>query len=421
LGLISKLLVKNYSLADFDRDIKLWTGGQPTNSGVAVNEASALRHITVLSCVTVRAETFASLPLSVYKKREYGKGRDEAIDHPLYGKLHASPNPDMTSMTWRETQSGHLDLSGNCYSIITTNNRGQVIDLYPWDWHLIQPKRNKDTGKIEYHLDDRGSIEVLPAERVFHVPGLGFDGIRGYSKIHMAREAVGMGMAIAEFSARFFGQGMNVGIVLETEKIFKTGSDEVEFMRKEFEDKYSGLGNSHRPMIAHGGLKVNRIPMPLADAQFIEQMKLNDTQICGLFRVPPHLIANLEKATFSNIEHQSIEYVVFTMLPLITRFEQTINWKLFTPQERAAGYYAKFTVDALLRGDAKARADALAVKRQNGIINADEWRELDEDNPIGGLVGETYLVNGNMISTETAAKQLPRQTQTSQTGGGNNA
>ncbi len=410
MGLIRDLLLKNYSLSDFDRDIRLWIGGQPTNSGVTVSEETALRHITVYSCVRVRSESFASLPLSVYRRRPSGKGRDEAWDHPVYELIHAAPNTDMTSLTWRETMNGHLDLSGNCYAIITTNRRGQVIDVYPWDWHLIEPRRNQDTGKIEYHLNDRGKIEILPPERVFHVPGLGFDGIKGYSIIRLAREAVGVGMASTEFAARFFGQGMNVGAVLETEKIFKDQED-ADFVRRQFEERAGGLANSHRPIILHGGLKFNRIPMPLADAQFIEQIKLNQSQICGLLRVPPHLVADLNNATFSNIEHQSIEYVIFSMLPLITRFEQTMNWKLFTKAERDQGYYVKFNVDALLRGDAKARADALAVKRQNGVINADEWRELDDQNPIGGPAGEAYLVNGNMISTETALKQLPKQTQ----------
>jgi HK97 family phage portal protein len=418
MGLIRRILAKDYGMDDFDKDVRRWFGGgAQTYSGVQVNEHSALRHITVYSCVRVRSESFASLPLSVYKRRKSGKGRDEAYAHPLYDLIHAVPNPDMTSMTWRETMNGHLDLSGNCYSIITHNRRGQVMEVYPWDWHMIEPVRNQQTGEIEFFITDRGKREKIPSDRVFHVPGLGFDGIKGYSIIHMIREAVGLGIAISEFSARFFGQGMNIGSLLETDHTFRS-EDEIELVRKQFEERYSGLANSHRPLILHGGLKYNRIPMPLDDAQFIETAKLNESQLCGIYRVPPHLIANLERATFSNIEHQSIEYVVFSMLPLITRFEQTMNWKLFTPREREEGYYVKFNVDALLRGDTKARAEALAIKRQNGVINADEWRELDDDNPIGGVAGETYLVNGNMISTETAAKQMPRQTQTNGGEGG---
>lgn len=395
-------------MEDFDRDVKSWIGGRPTSSGAKVNEQTALRHITVYSCVRVRSESFASLPLNVYRKRPAGKGRDEARDHPLHELLHNVPNPDMTSMTWRETMSGHLDLSGNCYSIITQNNRGQVIDLYPWPWDSIYPERNKDTEKIEYYLTDRGKVEILPQEKVFHVPGLGFDGIKGYSIIRMAQEAVGLGLAISEFSGRFFSQGMNVGSVFQTDNAMT--QDAVDELRKQLLEKGSGMANSWMPLILHNGLKFARIPMPLSDAQFIENIKLNKEDLCGLFRVPPHMIADLSRSTNNNIEHQGIEYVMYSMLPVITRYEKTMDWKLFTPAERAAGYYTKFNMDALLRGDSAARAEYLNKKRQNGIINADEWRELDDENPIGGVAGTTYFINGNMISAETAAKQQPKST-----------
>jgi HK97 family phage portal protein len=408
MGLISDLLVKNYSMEDFDRDIKSVIGGRPTYSGTKVNEQTALRHITVYSCVRVRSESFASLPLSVYRRRPGGKGRDEAHDHPVQELLHNVPNPDMTSMTWRETMNGHLDLSGNCYSIITHNNRGQVIDLYPWPWDSIESKRNKETGKIEYHLNDRGKIDILPAEKVYHVPGLGFDGIKGYSIIRMAQESIGLGLAISEFSGRFFGQGMNVGSVFQTDNSMT--QEAVDELRAQLLEKGAGLANSWMPLILHSGLKFARIPMPLSDAQFIENIKLNKEDLCGLFRVPPHMIADLDRSTNNNIEHQGIEYVMHSMLPVITRHEKTMDWKLFTPAERAAGYYTKFNIDALLRGDSTARAAYLNQKRQNGIINADEWRELDDENPIGGVAGSAYLVNGAMISTETAAKQPPKST-----------
>lgn len=402
MGLLSRLLIKNYTMDDFNRDIRAWIGGRPTLAGVQVNEQSAMRYVTVYSCVRVLAETLASLPLFVYRERPSG-GSDKARDHPVYGLLHDLPNDEMTSLTWRETQMGHLVLSGNCYAIITTNRRGQPIDLYPVGWHYVEPVRNQETEKIEYHINDRGKIEVFPAEKVFHIPGLGYDGIRGYSPIRMAQEAIGIGLAATEFTARFYGQGMNIGGVLEhpgtlTDKAYEN-------LKRSIEERGSGLANSWRPLILEEGMKWTRIPMPLTDAQFVETKKLNRDEICGLFRVPPHMIANLERATFSNIEHMSLEFVMYTMLPWVKRWEQTINWKLFTPQEREQGYYAKFNLSGLLRGDAKSRAEALHIMRQDGVINADEWREMEEMNPIGGIAGKTYLVNGNMISTEAAANQ----------------
>jgi len=411
VGIIKNLLFKNYSVADLDKDMRMWFGGMPTKSGVTVNEHTALRYITFYSCVRVRSESLAMLPLSVYRRRKSGKGRDEAHGHPVHDLIHTAPNSEMTSLTWRETMNAHLDASGNCYSIISTNNRGKVTELYPWPWDQVDVRRNKITGKIEYHIYDRGQpLDVLPPERMLHVPGLGYDGIKGYSTISLVKEYIGLGLSVSEFIERFYGQGMNVGAVLETEQSMT--QELVDDLRNKFIERGSGLANSWLPIVLHSGLKFNRIPMPLDDAQTIEILKLTDTQMCGLMRVPPHMVANLDRSTNNNIEHQGIEYVQYSMLPVITRFEQNMNWKLFTPAERAEGYYVKFNVEALLRGDAAARGAYLNNKRQNGVINADEWRELDDENPIGGTAGEAYLVNGNMISTDTAAKQQPRQSGT---------
>jgi HK97 family phage portal protein len=401
MGLLSRLAFKNYTMEDFDRDVKAWLGGRPTLSGTLVNEQSAMRYVSVYSCVRVLAETLGCLPLFVYKARPDG-GSDRARDHPVYGLLHDLPNDEMTSLTWRETQMGHLVLSGNCYSIITHNRRGQPVDLYPVGWHYVEPVRNRETMKIEYHVNDRGKIEVFPAEKVFHIPGLGYDGIRGYSPIRMAQEAIGLGLAATEFAARFYAQGMNIGGILEHPGVL---SDKAyERLRQDIEARGAGLANAWRPLILEEGMKFNRIPMPLRDAQFIEQQKFTRDEICGLFRVPPHMIANLERATFSNVEHMSLEFVMYTMLPWVKRWEQAINWKLFTRQEREQGYYAKFNLSGLLRGDAKSRAQALHIMRQNGIINADEWRELEEMNPIEDGSGKVYLVNGNMVPVGSAGR-----------------
>jgi HK97 family phage portal protein len=407
MGLIKNLLTKkflNYSLADFDRDIKAFTGGwMPSNSGVNVNERTAMRHITVASCIRVRSESFASLPLSIYRRRSNGRGRDEVYDHPLYDLIHAVPNPDMTSMTWRETSNMHLDLSGNCYSVIIYDYNGKVKELYPLNWWEVEPRRDIGEKEIIYHIRDRGKSEALPSYKIFHVPGFAYDGLKGASIIRLASEAVGMGMALSEFTARFFAQGMNVGGILETPNVMK--QENVDELREAFENRGAGLANSWRHIVLNSGLTYKRIPMPLEDVQALEIMRLNIEQICGLYRVPPHMIAELSRSTNNNIEHQGIEYVQYSMLPIITRWEQVMNWKLFTPRERTEGYYVKFNVDALLRGDAAARAQYLNTKRQNGIINANEWRELDDENPIEGVVGEAYLVNGAMISVENVIGQ----------------
>ena len=410
MGLIKDILFKNYSMKDFDTDVRSWMGiRQPTNSGSIVNQQTALRLSTLLACIRVRTESFGCLPCSIYKRRKGGKGRDEATDHPLWEILHNTPNEDMTALTWREAMNINFDCDGNCYSIIQTNKRGQVISLYPIPYYMMDVRQNQTTGAIEYGVIDRGKYEPMPKSRVYHVPGFGFDGLRGYSVINLSRETIGLGLSVNEFTQRFYGQGMNFGIALETDKTFKDQT-EVDSVRKQFEERYGGLANAHRPIVLQGGMKINRIPISFTDAQTIEIMKLTDTQICGLMRVPPHMVAHLENATFSNIEHQGIEYVIYSMLPVLTRHEQTMNWRLFTPKERAEGYYVKFNVDSLLRGDTKTRAEALAIKRQNGVISSNEWRALDELNPVDDSAGDALLVNGNMISIDTASKQLPKQT-----------
>lgn len=378
--------------------------GGLSHAGVDVDESTAMRFITVYSCVRVIAETIGALPIEVRRERKDG-GSDKVRDHPLFDLLYTAPNTDMTTVSWREQQIASQALAGNCYSVITRNMRGEVVDLYPIPWTDCQPERDIGDNRIYYNVNDRGKSERLPASEVFHVPGMGFDGVVGYSPVRMAAEAIGIGMAAEQFSARFFGQGMNVGSVLQTDSALTDKA--FERLREDFEARGSGLANSWRPLILEEGLKFNRIPMPLRDAQFIEGRKFTKDDICGLFRVPPHMIANLDRATFSNIEHMSIEFVTYTLLPYLVAWEKAIAWKLFTPAERRQGYYVKINVEGLLRGDYKSRQEGLAIQRQNGIINGDQWREIEDYNPIGGPAGTAYLVNGNMIGVEAAAAAKP--------------
>lgn len=405
MGLLLNLVKAAYTMDDFDREVLTRIrGSSGSHAGVVVTEQTAMRLIDVYACVRVIAETIGSLPVFVYKERQ-GGGHDKIRDHPVFWLLHDRPNDEMTSQTWRETQTAELALSGNCYSVITTNMRGQAIDVYPVEWTAVEPQRNSRTGRIEYLIEDRGKFEVLPAERVLHVMGIGMpdrdgNGIRGYSPIRVAAEAIGMGLAATEFLARFYGSGMNIGGVIECPELLDPESRAA--LRADIEERGAGLANSWRPLILDQGMKFNRIPMPLRDAQTVEILKLNRDQICGLFRVPPHMIANMERSTFSNIEHQSLEFVKYTILPWLTRWEQALNWKLFTRDEREQGFHVKFNVEGLLRGDYKSRQEGLAIQRQNGVINADEWRELEERNPIPDGSGQKYLVNGNMIPIGSA-------------------
>lgn len=390
----------DYTIEDWGNELKARFGLR-TTSGAVVSEQSALRFVTVYSCAQVLAETMGSLPCHVFRERR-GGGSDKVTDYHLYELVHDLPNDEMQSQTWMETKTGHLALSGNTYSILTPNGRGQIIDAYPAPWDQVTPQRNPETGRIEYAVIDRGKPEIYPADRVLHVPGWGYDGLKGYSRIRMAAQAVGLGMATAEFAERFYGQGMNVGTVLEFPQAM---SDAAYTRMKEWVDQEGvGLGKSWRPFILEEGAKLNRIPMPFSDAQFIETRKFSREEICGLFRVPPHMIADLSRSTNNNIEHQSLEFVQFTMLPIVTRFERSMKWKMLSKREREQGYYIKFNLASLLRADSKSRAEFYHIMRQDGVYNADEIRAFEEMNPQEGGAGKAYLANGNLRSVTELMK-----------------
>lgn len=408
MGFITRQAVKNMiSIRELDHIMEHgW--GRPTAAGVLVSEHSAMSLIEVHKCVRVRAETRGCLPVGIYRKRPDGKGRDLARDHPLQDLLNVSPNPEMDSQTFYERMEIYFSLWGNDYSIITrnTSRNKNVTELYPVPAYQMQVKHDKETQELYYEYRDRGKTERLPPEKVFHIRGMSFDGLTGISTIGMAREAVAQGLAMQEFTNRFFGNGMNFGGILEVPNILTPAAREN--MKKAAKELAGGLGNAWEPFVLEEGTKYNRIPMSFVDAQFIEVMNLNKEDIDGLFRVPPHMVANLRESTNNNIEHQGIEFVTYSLLPMITRFERTANWRLLTRAERAAGYYVKVNVDALLRGDAASRGEYLQKKRQNGALSANEWKELDDENPIEQVGGDAYLVNGNMISLETAMKQQPK-------------
>lgn len=395
-----RIFNRSYSLGDFDREVLQRIRGRQI-AGVYVDEGTALRQATVLSCIRVLSEAMASLPLFLY--REQSGRKQKATDHPLFYLLHDAPNPEMTSADWVGAKMNSLVPSGNCYSIITRNGRGDVMELYPVPWHDVEPYRDERTGRIRYRVTQDGLVEDYPAERVLHIRLFSADGLMGRSVIRLAAEHIALGMATTEFLGKFYSQGMTVGTVLEHPGHL---SDEALVnLRKSLQEEAIGLANAWSPFILEEGMKLSRVAMPFREVQLVEMLKLSRDEICGLFRVPPHMVANLERATFSNIEHLSLEFVMYTLLPYVRLFEQSINQRVLTPAERRAGYYVKFNLSGLLRGDYKSRQEGLAIQRQNGVISADEWRELEEMNPIEDGSGKAYLVNGNMITLQEAMRK----------------
>ncbi|MDW7658131.1 MAG: phage portal protein [Bacillota bacterium] len=368
-----------------------------TSSGKAVNERTALQTTAVYACVRILAETIASLPLHTYRYTD--RGKEKALDHPLYYLLHNEPNSEMTSFVFRETLMSHLLLWGNAYAQIIRDGRGQVLALYP----LLPDKMTVDRtngGEIIYqYRTDRG-VYSLRREEVLHIPGLGFDGLIGYSPIAMAKNAIGMAIATEEYGASFFANGANPGGVLEHPGVVK----DPKRVRESWNAVYQGSSNAHRVAVLEEGMKFQAIGIPPEQAQFLETRKFQINEIARVFRIPPHMLADLEKSSFSNIEQQSLEFVKYTLDPWVIRWEMSIQKALFSTAEKQQ-YFVRFNLDGLLRGDYASRMTGYATGRQNGWLSSNDIRELENMNPIpAGLGGDLYLVNGNMLPLSQAGQ-----------------
>jgi len=375
-----------------------------TTSGKPVNEHTAMQMTAVYSCVRILAEAVAGLPLHLYKYTDSG-GKEKALSHPLYFLLHDEPNPEMSSFVFRETLMTHLLLWGNAYAQIIRNGKGEVIALYP-----LMPNRmsvDRDSSGALYYTYTKYSDEAptmksmtvtLRPSDVFHIPGLGFDGLVGYSPIAMAKNAIGMAIACEEYGAKFFANGAAPGGVLEHPGTIK----DPQKVRDSWNAAYQGSSNSHRVAVLEEGMKYQPIGISPEQAQFLETRKFQINEIARIFRVPPHMVGDLEKSSFSNIEQQSLEFVKYTLDPWVIRWEQTISRALLRPDEKKL-YFAKFNVDGLLRGDYVSRMNGYATARQNGWMSANDIRELENlDRIPPELGGDLYLINGNMTKLEDA-------------------
>ena len=382
-----------------------------TASGKTVNERTAMQTTAVYACVRILAETIASLPLHTYRHTD--KGKDKALGHPLYYILHNEPNPEMTSFVYRETLMSHLLLWGNSYSQIIRNGKSQVLSLYP----LLPDKMTVDraaNGEIIYHYQTDTCVVTLQSYEVLHIPGLGFDGLVGYSPIAMAKNAIGMSLATEEYGAKFFANGANPGGVLEHPGVVKDPKK----VRDSWNAVYQGSENSHRVAVLEEGMKFQAIGIPPEQAQFLETRKFQTEEICRIFRVPPHLVASLDRATFSNIEHQSISFIDNTIIPWVSRIEQSLQRALLTQTEKQT-HFIKFNLNGRLRGDATSRASFYQTMRQNGIMSANDIRELEEMNLIPDeLGGSKYLVNGNFVDMANAGVWTEKYNKTDQEKGG---
>ena len=375
-----------------------------STSGKAVTERSAMQMTAVYACVRILSEAIAGLPLHLYRYKE-GGGKEKAIDHPLYRLLHDEPNPEMTSFVFRETLMTHLLLWGNAYAQIIRNGKGEVIALYPLMPNKMEVDRDEN-GRLYYSYtrssDEaptmEGSTVTLRPEDVLHIPGLGFDGLVGYSPIAMAKNAIGMAIACEEYGAKFFANGAAPSGVLEHPGTIKDPAR----VRESWNSTFGGSANSGKVAVLEEGMKYTPISISPEQAQFLETRKFQINEIARIFRVPPHMVGDLEKSSFSNIEQQSLEFVKYTLDPWVIRWEQSLARSLFSATDKKNLFF-KFNVEGLLRGDYQSRMAGYATARQNGWMSANDIRELENLDRIPAEEGgDLYLINGNMLPLDRA-------------------
>lgn len=376
------------TLSKPDKWLRDWFGGgSEAKSGVIVTDESAMRVTAYLAAIKIIAETIASLPLNLYQSRS--DSRQRAPSHPLYEVLHYQSNPEMTAYTFRETMQGHILNWGNGYAFIDRDGAGRVTALWPLLPDRTWPDRD-ESGNLWYWttLPKSGELRKLDPFDVLHIPGFGFDGICGYNPVRLAQEAIGLSIAAEEFGATFFGNGATPSGIIEHPRALS--EEGLKSFKQEARAAYQGLSNAHKLMILEEGLKYHQVTIPPEAAQFLETRKFQIAEIARTFRVPLHMLQELERSTNNNIEHQSIEFVVHTIRPWLVRWEQQIRSKLLSQRERRAGYFAEFVVEGLLRGDTKSRYEAYGSALDKGWMSPNEVRGLENLNPYEG--GDAYRV-----------------------------
>lgn len=380
-----------------------WFGYTPTASGASVTPDTALAVSAVFSCVRVLAETVAALPFPVYRRLADG-GKEKDPKHPLHGLLNERPNGWQTAFDFRELMVVHLAMRGNFYAYKIVNGAGAVAELLPLHPDRVRPFWVKEgIPAYAWSPPDGGPERILLAHEVHHIRFFpSNDGLVGLSPIKLHRETVGLAMAGLEYGARFFGNNAAPGGVIQTPDTL--GDEDVKTFRKYWEKHHKGGANAHQVAVLEAGMEWKQITISPEDAQYIEGRKFSVTDICRIYRVPPHLVADLEKATFSNIEHQDLGFVKHTLVPWLVRIEQAAERDLFSERDRAT-HFPEFQADGLLRGDFKSRQEGYALALRNGILSINEVRRLENRNPIEG--GDVHMVQMQMTTLDALGEDPP--------------
>ena len=375
--------------------------GGVTDSGVTVTERTAMKTSAVYACVTLIAKTIGSLPLKVYRRKPNGDAVEVPDTLPYY-LLHDEPNPAMTSCVWREFLIANILLGGNGYAAIGRNQANQIIDLFPIPHGLVKPHRVN--GRTQYVVDiGDGKTETIDQSDMLHIPGMGYDGVKGMSIITWAaRQAVGLSLATEQHGSKLFSNGARLGVVLKHPKTLS--QDAQKRLKIQFDQQQGGLSNAFKSMVLEEGLDVTNISMTSEDAQFLETRRFQVEDVARFFGVPPHMIGHTDKQTSwgTGVEQNTLGYLIFTIIPWLTRFEQEFNRKLFP----RSPFYAQFKHQGLMRGDSTARSAYYASGHQNGWLTTNEIRKAEDLTPVPG--GDTLFVQTNLAPMpQVVAGTLP--------------
>lgn len=393
MGILAGIKESRSSLAEPDERLLRLFGVTESASGVVVTERTALTLAAWWACIQVISEDTATMPLLTYRRLK-PKGKERAHDHPIYDILHIEPNPEMTSFNFRQTLTGHIPSWGNAYAEIVFDRSGYVKELWPLRPDHMHPERKNGAIRYVYYLN--GKNLVLPPERILHLVGLSFDGLKGYSPTRMAMESIGLALGAEKFGATLFANNARPGGYLKhPSTLSKEAQDR---LLEQFEDRTMGLTKAHRLQVLEEGMEFQEVGMPPEDVQFLTTRQYQAEEICRWHRMQPHKIQHLLRSTYSNIEHQSIEHWSDTIQPYCTRWEQEITRKCFTRMERSQ-FFVEHLAEAILKSDTKSRYEAYAIGKQWGFLSTNDIHERENMNPVEG--GDVYLQPLNMVPAGT--------------------
>lgn len=354
-----------------------------------VTPDTAMKFTTIYTCVKVLSESIATLPIHLYEEK---KNKRERLDNAITRRLE-NPNKFMSEFDFKSMIAVDSCLFGNSYWQITKNGLTDITGIYP----LIPTQMKveiKEDGDISYvYTSLKQGVVTLPADEVLHFKMLSLDGVVGISPIAYNALAISLGMSQSEYSDNFYKNGSNSSVILSHPATLK--DDAYNRLKDSFTKEYTGVKNSHKPILLEDGMKIERLSITNADAQYIESRTFNKDEIAGIFRVPPHMVNEMSKSTFSNIEHQSLEFVKYSLMPYLVMIETELKNKLLLKSGRSKQYF-KFNTNALVRGDIKTRYESYQIGIQSGFINRNEVRRLEDLDEADGL--DEFIVPLNMTN-----------------------